>query len=128
MMVVIGEINMSLINDKIIKELSKWAEINANNHIFPKASYTDASYYLSRDSEETYMMEYSFKTEEEIKNALERYCGLESEPQLLKELTIAICQNRYKARLGEDLIETDANQETKSEDSEAKLPEYIYVF
>lgn len=119
---------MSLINEKVIEEFSTWAEENENRHIFPEISNAEDSYYINRDTEETYMMEYSFKTLPELKSALEQYSGLSSDPQMLKKLTVEICQDRFRSKLDTNGNKDNISPNTKVSEGKQTLPEYVYVF
>lgn len=119
---------MNSINEKAIEDLLVWAKEREDRHVFPEISKEETSYYINRESEETYIMEYSFKALAELRYGLEKNSGLATEPELLKKLTIEICQNRYLPKL-----RVNANQENFSGDSERNderqdLPEYVYAF
>lgn len=119
---------MSLINEKIMKKFSEWAEENADENVFPVISKEGESYFIERNSEETYMMEYSFRTLAELKKVLEEYSGLSADPVMLKMMTIEICQDRYKSELNTYTGEDNDQEEKKAQDSEKTLPEFVYVF
>lgn len=127
-MMIIGGINMSLISEKVIEELSRWAEKNENVSIFPEISESESSYYIDKNAEDDYLIEYAFLNMEELKEELKKHSGLSIESQLLKKLVIEICQNRYIGR--SDIYEGKGNgQEAASiRSGEKVLPEYIYVF
>lgn len=109
---------MSLINEKDMEEFSAWAVKNVNKDIFPKIS-KEESYYIDRDSEETYMMEYSFSTMPELRGILERYIGLGNNAEMLRKLIIMMYQNKFQNKIERN--NTGIN-------SDKDLPEYIYVF
>ncbi len=131
---------MSLINGEAAGELWEWARENEDRSIFPQISKGEASYYMNRNSEETYIMEYSFKTIAELKALLERHSGLSEEPQMLKKMAVEVCQNRFRGSMdtGADSshagTKTEAHKEMKKPeikkepDDEKVLPEFIYVF
>lgn len=123
-----GGTGMSLINEKIMKKFSEWAEENADENVFPVISKEGESYFIERNSEETYMMEYSFRTLAELKKVLEEYSGLSADPVMLKMMTIEICQDRYKSELNTYTGEDNDQEEKKAQDSEKTLPEFVYVF
>lgn len=118
---------MSLIDKKVIEEFSTWAEKNGDKHIFPEICKEEGSYYIDRNSEETYMMDYSFETVVELKELLMKYGGLAEESQMLNNLTVEIYKNRY---IRSSVINVDdvGNRKEVSIDEEKKLPEFIYVF
>lgn len=121
---------MSLINEKVIEKFAEWAIENEDRDVFAQASEKEPSYYITRDSKETYMMEYSFNTAVELQKALEEYCGVQLDSAMLKMLVIEICQNRLENKL-ETYVEENGNstlKEIKVKDDEAKLPEFIYIF
>lgn len=128
-MIKIGEVYMNLIDEKILEKLSLWAEKNADKNVFREVLNDDVSYFINRDSEETYMIEYSPETEIEVKEYLDKYTGQSLEQEILKDLTIAICQNKYRATKLDDYVNSiKNNQSTKDSDDKKMLPEFIYVF
>ena len=120
--------------------MGKLLQCLGNRSIFPKISEGEVSYYIDRDSEETYIMEYSFKTIDELKGLLERYSGLSEESQMLKKMAVEVCQNRFRGNVetnsrSENIkVKTDAGKEMKKlgikkeTDGDKILPEFIYVF
>jgi hypothetical protein len=121
----IGEINMSLINEDIIEELSIWAKKNEDKNVFPQILEKEDSYYMNRESEETYIMEYSFNTLQELKNSLIKYSGLSEYADILKIMTVAICQEKFR---GMNEIPYNIELEEKEDDKKSELPEFVYVF
>ncbi len=119
---------MSLINEKVMQEFAVWAETNEDKNIFPAIAGEEESYYIKRDSEETYMIEYSFRTLAELKKALEEHSGLSTDPEMLKMLTIEICQDRYKSELNIHKEDDKSKERKRVQDSEKTLPEFVYVF
>lgn len=117
---------MSLINEKVIEEFAEWAKENEDRKIFPEISENENSYYIDRKSEDTYMTEYSFKTVAELKKELEKYSGLPADSQILKKLTVEICQNRFRSKL--EMNVDNKMQSEKVNDGKKTLPEFIYVF
>lgn len=120
---------MSLINENILKEFSVWAEENEDKSIFPEISIEGGdSYYIGRDSEKTYMMEYSFETMAELGKLLEKYSGLPVGDKMLQRLTVGIMQNRFVGVL-EKNIDNNIGYEKKSEpDTTNVISEYVYMF
>lgn len=116
---------MSLINEDIKKKISNWAEENADQNVFPKISQEKDSYYINRGSEKTYMMEYSFKTIEELKILLDKFSGLSNEQEMLRILTLGIMQNRFEQK-----EETDCNdfKDIELDNAEKSLPDFVYAF
>lgn len=115
---------MSLINDDIVKSLSVWAEKNEDKKSFSQIEKNEKTYYKDRASEETYIMEYSIKTVEDMKQALEKYGGLSEDPHMLKKMVIGLCQNRYRQNPSvSESVETNEN-----EDMNKTLPDSIYSF
>lgn len=121
---------MSLINEGAIEAFSKWAREHADSHIFPKISEEESSYYCNRTSEDTYLMEYNIETVQGLKEMLQKYSGLEQDLELLKMLTVEICQNRFRSRLELPPYEWRKNKlpENGTQEKESVLPEFIYVF
>lgn len=119
---------MSLINENVMKKFSEWAEENEDKSVFPVISEGEETYYIDRDSEETYMMEYSFRTLAELKKALEEYSGLSANPQMLKMMTIEVCRDRYRSELNIYKEEDNSQERKAAQDSEKTLPEFVYVF
>ncbi|GFI26524.1 hypothetical protein IMSAGC012_01645 [Lachnospiraceae bacterium] len=115
---------MSLINDNIKELLALWAEAHEDKNCFPDIADGQTSYYKNytdRNPEEIYLMEYSLQTMEDVKNFLKTYSGLELESELLKRLTVAICQNR-------PMSDQESAKTIAASDGENSLPEYVYVF
>lgn len=121
-----GGSDMNLTKGEIIRDYVIWAERNEDKTIYSDISKEEESYYIDRESSETYMMEYSFKTMMELKHLLEEFSGL-SDPSIVRKLTIDICQNRYLSEAGiNDNIH--CGQECSEKDSAvATLPEYVYT-
>ena len=120
---------MSLTNAKMKEDLSEWAEQNKDKTVFPEISEEETSYYIDRNSEETYMMEYSLDDLQSLRNNLEKYPELSSDLNLLKNLTIGISRNRVQR---EPEKHGDPNSDHLEENTvthdERTLPEYVYVF
>lgn len=131
---------MNSINEKVKGEFLEWAKNNEDKEAFPRISKEKDSYYINRNSEETYMMEYSFKTIAELREALEKYSGLADEQQMLKRMAVEVCRNRFKSasEMDNDKINLqiipkapnaiDEGKEKKEFDGEKVLPEFIYIF
>lgn len=118
---------MSLIDEKTKEEFCTWAAKNEDKHIFPVISEEEDSYYVDRDSERTYMMDYSFKTVAELKEALEEHGSLLSDSRILRMLVIEICRNRYDGRV-EKHKKSDTDELQKEENRTTELPEFVYIF
>ncbi len=115
---------MNSISEKTIEEFAIWAKKNEDKNIFPLISADEDSYYIKRESDDTYIMKYSIETLMELRQALEVHGGLSDSPEMLKMLTVEVCQDRYKSTLR-------ANKEDKRKKAykgEKALPEYVYVF
>lgn len=117
---------MSLINEAVMEKFSVWAAENEDKDIFPSISHAEESYYIDRRSDETYMIEYSFQTLAELKKALEQYSGLSDNEQILKMMTIEICQNMFRSESVNH--EAEETEEPKRSKDNKTLPEFIYVF
>lgn len=115
---------MSLISENIMEEFSAWAEKSEDKSIFPMISKEEDSYYIDRETEETYMMEYSFETMAELKNLINAYSGLADDPQMLRKLVVEIMQNRFKSQLEMQ----ESLKSNKTQDDNKNLPEFVYVF
>lgn len=122
----IGGTFMSSISENTIIEFLTWAGKNENKHVFPEIAKEEATYFINRD-EEDYMMEYSFKNMQELQEMLRKYSGLSTDLQMLKKVTVSICQNRYECELSDGGNE-DITSLKKSNQGKSMLPEYIYVF
>lgn len=116
---------MSLTSEKVKEAFLVWAQENEDKRIFPEICQKDQSYYINRNSEETYMIEYSFKTIAELKKLLECYSRLAEDSEMLKSLTIAICQERYRSELDKNIKSLGKNNELYNGDK--VLPEYVYT-
>lgn len=119
---------MSLINEAAMEKFSVWAAENEDKDIFPSISQSEESYYIDRSSDETYMMEYSFQTLAELKKGLEQYSGLSDDEQILKMMTIEICQNMFRRESANNKAEATEDGESKRSKDNKTLPEFIYVF
>lgn len=115
---------MSLINDDIIKSLSAWAEKNEDKRSFLHIEQDEKTYYKDRASDETYIMEYSIKTIADVRLALEKYGGLSEAPQMLENMAIGLCQNRYR----QNRSVSESVERNKNEDVNKILPDFIYSF
>lgn len=104
-----------------------WAKENEDKHIFPGISDEADSYYKKRNSETTYMMEYSFRTVAELEKALLDYSGVSSDARILKMLAIEICENRYMAGQ-EKCGQEDSNIVLEQDIQGTELPEFVYIF
>ncbi len=116
---------MNLTDERLMEEISVWAEKNEDKNIFSGISKDETSYYVDRDSEDTYMMEYAVKTMAELRTALEEYSGLSGQLDILQKIVYAICQDRYRDTI--EMTEPN-NEQTQQSDDQMKLPEFIYVF
>lgn len=119
---------MSLINEVDMERFSAWAAKNEDRNIFSVISTEVESYYIDRNSEETYIMEYSFRTLQELRQALELYSGLGEDEEMLKMMTIAVCKYRFKCDMQIRKFEDSRQEEKKTKNGEKSLPDYIYVF
>lgn len=119
---------MSLIDKKSYESLIEWAKENEDRYIFPMISDEEDSYYIDRNSEETYMMEYSFETMGGLKEALEEYSGLSEFPEILRIITSEACKNRFDK--GRAVYQAGSERQVleKAQDDKTALPEFIYVF
>lgn len=119
---------MSLISEKIIDDFALWAEEHENKEIFPAISQEESSYYIERNIERTYIMEYNFQDMSAIRKALEDYSGLASEAYILKKLTIELCQSRYVSRLSVKCSRDDSCLIEENKKKQDMLPEFRYEF
>lgn len=121
---------MNSINGNIIEYLHLWAKENEDKKVFPQTSDEETSYYITRNSEQSYIQEYAFENMQELAGNLKKYSGLSEKSQLLKEMTVAICENRYKGYFEsyEDKREGKYGEETVRADEEKELPDFIYIF
>lgn len=119
---------MSLISKRIKSYISLWAELHENKEVYPKISATAASYYVDRINEDSYIMEYSLSSLPEVKEILTEYSGLESEPVLLKCMTMEICQNYYISRENRVSEETGKPDISDNQIAKGVLSEYRYEF
>ncbi len=115
---------MNLISEKVIEELTIWAEKNEDKNIFSRISADEDSYYIKRELDDTYIMKYSMGTLSELKQMLEKYSGLSDNPEMLKMLTVEVCQDRYQSPLRVNR----EDKRKKTHKNEKTLPEYVYVF
>lgn len=116
---------MSLINDKIIDDIFAWAENSEDRHIYPAISDEKSSYYVNKISEETYMIEYSGKTLEQIKKALVKYSGLSEDDEILKKIIMIICQCRYMRK---EKHSKNIDKQRLIEEEKEIIPNFIYNF
>lgn len=116
---------MNLTDKSFINEIAAWAETNTDKEVFPEICEDIPSYYRNRESEDTYMMEYSVETMEELKELLEKHGGLSEDPLILQMIVHATCQNRY--RKGLEISEIKSGQNLTNTDK-VQLPDFIYVF
>lgn len=123
----IGETCMNLIEKEAAKAFSVWAGKNEDKHIFPAINKEQTSYYINRESEGTYIMDYSFDSVAELRDLIANYCGLSEEPQILNQLAVEIYKNRFRGNLASNV--GNVKNETKEIQSEqVELPEFVYVF
>lgn len=118
---------MSLIDESIIDKLSKWAELNEDTTVFPTINDDEDSYYANRVSDQTYIMEYAFKTLQELKEGLNKFSGLSDDnSEILKIMTVEVCQERFRGKIEES--DVDTGEVKDSENKKSELPEFIYMF
>ncbi len=115
---------MSSIKTIGIETLAEWAERNEDKNVFPLISKSLSTYYVNRDLGRPYMIDFSFQNIEELKALLEQYSELKMDTELLRMISIAICQNRYQSAIEF----ADDQQVGAKDDHMKKLPEYLYVF
>lgn len=118
---------MNLINKRLAGELFMWAEKNADRDVFAQIN-EEVSYYINRESEDTYIMEYSLNTAAEVKKELETYSGISSDAELAAMLTVGICQSKLYSKENRKLESTDMVNAVKEAENRSEIPEYIYVF
>lgn len=116
---------MSLINDKNMNVLVKWASENGDKNIYPCMSKEKDSYYICRDSEENYIMEYAVESILELRKYMEKYSGIAEDSQILKFLIIKICQDRYRSK--QSLFEETGVEKNRSGKEKSVLPEFRYA-
>lgn len=121
----IGESNMSWTNEEVIKELSIWAEANEDKHVFPDISESEVSYYIDRDEEDNYLMEFSYKNILELRELFYKFGGLSVDPQIIEKLLIGIFQNRCEEV---KFNESDMPVKKLAKETGSLLPDFIYVF
>lgn len=119
---------MSLINGKKIKEFSTWAKENEDKEIYPRIDKDCSSYFIERKLHDTYMMEYSIYTIEELKEALGKYCGLFTDPEMLKRLTIEICQNKFVRKDADFSGITEEKSGDVDRNEGNAVRDFIYLF
>lgn len=118
---------MNLISGQFVNDISEWAEENEDKSAFPSICERTDSYYISHNSEETYMMEYSFETVAAFKKALERYSRSSMDARLIDKMIVAMYQNRFTGVQNEN-IPGEQEEKWNPADGKGQLPEYIYVF
>lgn len=119
---------MSLIREKVTDDFLAWAGTHADKDIFPAISAEENSYYMDRDTDQTYIMEYSFQDMFALREALEEYSDLKSDPCMLKRMTIELFQNRY---VSPDDMNRDVGSQSstgKKQEEQKSLPEFRYEF
>ncbi len=119
---------MSLIREKVIDDFWSWAGTHADKDIFPEISAEENSYYIDRNTDQTYIMEYSFQDMFALREALEEYSDLKSDPYMLKRMTIELFQNRYVSL---DDMNRDVDSQVsigKKQADQKSLPEFRYEF
>lgn len=119
---------MNLIKEEVFKRFSEWAAENENKSVYSEINSHKESYYIDRNSDETYMMEYSINTLHDLRDALYKYSGLSADYEMLKMVTTEMCRNRYKAVTGEAVNKEDNFRNQSFQNNQETLPEYIYVF
>lgn len=118
---------MSLIKEEIINDFVCWAEMNENKNIYPQISKDEVSYYVNREFDDTYIMEYSFKAMADLREYLEKYSGVSLDAYMMRKLIIQICQNRYYAEPELKHNKDYRKKENDDKPAEKALPEYIYT-
>jgi hypothetical protein len=118
---------MNLIDESIVEKLSRWAELNEDKNVFPTINEDEDSYYINRNSNQTYIMEYSFKTLQEVKESLNKFSGLsDNDSEILKIITVEMCQERFKGKIEESGV--DMGKVKDYGNKKSVLPEFVYVF
>lgn len=115
----IGEAGMSLIDERTIDDFRVWAKDNKDRSVFPEIYKAEKSYYMNRNLEETYLMEYSFHNMAELKEALAAYGGLLTDSWMLVKLVVEVCKNIScpKAEITEDKNSLSQKKELSVETS-----------
>lgn len=111
-----------------IEKILLWAAVNEEKDSFSTVFQEMDSYYIDRQSDETYIMEYSIKTIAELKNALIKYSGMSPNSEILKIITTQICQDRYRREWTLTTNDKTDRIEKEAIDGKQQLPDYIYVF
>ena len=111
---------MNLINVKEKKLLQEWAAKNSDREVFDQRSNFDTdSYFITRSSEDTYIVPYKFESIPQLQEKIVEVCGEKIDMQQQKLLCVAA----FKCR-----VEPNKNfyKEEKSITS-GKLPEFTYA-
>lgn len=114
---------MNSIDVKEKQRLQEWASAHSDDSIFDRRCKDDEdSYFISRNTEDTYIMKYKFESIPQLQEKMEMVCGDEIERQTQKLL--AITAFKCRTALSEDIQETDINTGV----DRGKLPEFTYAF
>lgn len=114
---------MNSINLKERQMLCEWASVHSDDSIFERKSKKDEdSYFIARDTEDTYIMKYKFESIPQLQEKIEAVCGdkIDRQTQKLLAITAFKCKTSF----------LDSMQETgeKSSVDRGKLPEFTYAF
>ena len=112
---------------KLSEVFSKWAERNEDNGVFANIVSDISSYYVNRNSKETYIMQYMPANLMELSDNIKEYSGLSADSPMFRTLVVEICTNMRRGGQQEPgRTRVEKNEELQI--NEHTLPEHIYFF
>lgn len=111
---------MNLTNIKEKKLLQEWAAQNSNNEAFDQRSNVDAgSYFITRKSEDTYIVSYKIETIPQLQGKIIEVCG---EKMGLQQQEL-LCVAAFKCRMSHN----KNSYKEKKNINNGMLPEFTYA-
>ncbi len=109
---------MSSINEEEISRLRKWASENKDKDVFDRDGEHEKSYWKIKDRQETYIMEYDFKTIPEFETLCDFVLDKRIDSKIQRSFSVAAFKHSKDC-------EQEQDEQRKAD---LKLPEHIYVF
>lgn len=110
-------------NDKEKQMLYEWGKANGASYHFPQIDKAEKSYYIRRETEDSYIREYGFETLPELVKELDTMWGNEEAMQSIKKVVGVAAIKNKPVEVIQKSIEKD-----KKDEREDRLPAFIYNF
>ncbi len=105
---------MPLIEVGEIRKIKDWAVTGSDNSLFHKNTETDTTFWVTREREDTYIMEYDFGTLPEFESLCKEVVRTSMDEHIQRIVSVAVFKN--------------VPQERAEYERQEGIPEYRYTF